>query len=83
MQKYRENVVYSLFNSKEALNLVKNKIGNMEFWVESLKEVLEPDITNLEASEQNKIIATIIKEHTKFAEDVESKNLFNRFMSYI
>ena len=83
VQKYRENVVYSLFNSKEALNLVKNKIGNMEFWVESLKEVLEPDITNLEASEQNKIIATIIKEHTKFAEDVESKNLFNRFMSYI
>lgn len=48
-----------------------------------MKEMLDPAITLLNESDQQKIIALIAKEKAELDNRDETRNLFERFMNYI
>lgn len=84
IKKLSRQVVYHLFNSDIAFGLASSKEGNAEQWYDYLKNVLEPDITGLDASCQKKIIMWLARERKEFNPgNAHSKDLYERLMSII
>lgn len=83
VQKLRGQVVYGIFNTETAFGLAKGKESNIGGWYECMKEMLDPAITLLNESDQQKIIALIAKEKAELDNRDETRNLFERFMNYI
>lgn len=83
IQKLRGQVVYSMFNSEIAFVLAKGKESHIESWYDSIKEMLEPNITFLAVEEQRKIIALLTRERAQNDNSLESQSLFERLMKYI
>ena len=76
-------MVYGIFNTETAFGLAKGKESNIGGWYECMKEMLDPAITLLNESDQQKIIALIAKEKAELDNRDETRNLFERFMNYI
>lgn len=83
IQRFRNQVVYHLFNSDAAFGLAKSREKNIDNWYHSVKEILEPDITLLSEQDQQKIIMMLAKEKADLDGNVESRRLFERFVEYI
>lgn len=83
IQRFRGQVVYSLFNSEIAFELAKTKESSIGSWYECIKEILEPDIMLLSAADQQKIIALLAKEQADINCTKESADLFERLINYI
>ena len=83
IQRYRGQVVYSLFNSETAFGFVKTKSSNIESWYSHFKEVLEPNITMLCEEDQRKIVAMIAREKAQIDGSKNSTELFERLMDFM
>ncbi len=83
IQKLRGQVVYSLFNSEMVLGLARGKESNISSWYDCIKETLEPDIMFLSETDQQKIVALLIKEQEQLDGRAETADLFERFIDYI
>lgn len=83
IQKLRGQVVYHIFNSDIAFGLAKSKETNIEAWYDCIKEMLDPNITLLAESDQQKIIALLTKEKAQIDGNMESQSLFERLMDYM
>lgn len=83
IQKFRGQVVYSLFNSEIAFGLAKGKESNINSWYDCIKEVLEPNIMRLSEKDQQKIIALLTKEKAQLDGTAETTELFERLIDHI
>ena len=83
IQKLREQVVYSIFNSEVAFDMAKGRENNIEEWYDCIKEVLDPNITLLNEIDQQKIIALITKEQAQIDGTSEAVDIFERFINHI
>jgi hypothetical protein len=83
IQMLRSQVIYHIFNSETAFRLAKIKENNIELWYNSMRKILEPNISDLDETNQQKIIALLVQEQAKIDGSVESQSLFNRFVDYI
>ena len=83
IQKFRGQVVYSLFNSEIAFGLAKEKESNINSWYDCIKEMLEPNIMLLSENDQQKIIALLTKEQAQLDGTAETADLFERLINHI
>ena len=83
VQKFRGQVVYSLFNSEIAFGLAKGKESSISSWYECIKEMLEPNIMLLSEMDQQKIIALLTKEQAELDGTAETADLFERLINHI
>lgn len=83
IQKFRGQVVYSLFNSEIAFGLAKGKESSISSWYECIKEMLEPNIMLLSENDQQKIIALLTKEQAELDGTRETADLFERLINHI
>lgn len=83
IQRLREQIVYSIFNSDTAFNYAKDKEGNIEDWYNYIIEVLEPNIDFLKSTDRQKIIAILTKERARIEQNDKTHSLFERFIDYI
>ena len=83
IQRFRELVVYHLFNSEMAFELVRGEEDNMENWYNHIKDILEPSITEFGELEQQKIIALLTREKARQDNDIKSNELFERLMNFM
>ena len=83
IQKFRGQVVYSLFNSEIAFGLAKGKESNINSWYDCIKEMLEPNIMLLSKNDQQKIIALLTKEQAQLDGTAETADLFERLINHI
>ena len=83
IQRFRELVVYHLFNSEMAFELVRGEEDNIENWYNHIKDILEPSITEFGELEQQKIIALLTREKARQNNDIKSNELFERLMNFM
>lgn len=83
IQQLRGQVVYSLFNSEIVFGLAKGKESNISSWYDYVKEMLEPNIMLLNETDQQKIIALLMKEQAQIDGTAETADLFERFINHI
>ena len=76
-------IMYDLFNTKSAFEMVKSKEKYIKLWYNELREVLEPKIIGLPECKQQKIISDLLIEETKRNENKELKELLERFMGMV
>lgn len=83
IQRFREQVVYNIFNSDTAFGLAKDRESQVGSWFDYIKEVLEPDITFLPEREQHTLVAILTKERARLDKRPESIDLFNKWVDHI
>lgn len=82
VQRLREKILYHLFNTEIAFELVKEKESDIKSWYDYMKEVLEPDITFLSENDQYKIILILTKAWGEVMKDRASRALFAELTKY-
>lgn len=83
VQKFRGQIVYSLFNAEIAFGLAKGKESNIVSWYDCIKEMLEPNIMLLSEIDQQKIIALLTREQAQLDGTAETADLFERLINHI
>jgi hypothetical protein len=63
--------------------LAKGKEGNIDLWLECIRDNLEPSIDYMEEVEQNKVISSLVLERTRIDGSKETNELFERVMKRI
>ena len=79
----RNKIVYDLFNSETALLLANPERYDMQGWHDMMISKLSPNISTLEAAEQDKILAIIANEDAERTKTRDAKEVFNNLMVYV
>ncbi|MCD8090764.1 MAG: ATP-binding protein [Clostridiales bacterium] len=79
----RSKIIYGVFNSETALGLSNAERKNMGLWYDLMLEALEPDISQLEKTERDKILSIIVNEFNETKKNNLSSELYNEFFKYI
>ncbi|MCD7855347.1 MAG: ATP-binding protein [Clostridiales bacterium] len=79
----RSKIIYGVINSETALGLSNAERKNMGLWYDLMLEALEPDISQLEKTERDKILGIIVNEFNEAKKNNLSSELYNEFFKYI
>ncbi|MCM1167369.1 MAG: DUF87 domain-containing protein [Lachnospiraceae bacterium] len=80
--KIRENAVYKMFNSAEALSLAGIEGGDVYSWYVVMRDALYPEIDVLDQLQQDRVIAIIALKQAEAHRDSKSIELFNGLMEH-
>ncbi len=76
-------IMYELFNTKSAFEMVKSKEKYIESWYNEVREVLVPDIMWLPEYDQQKIIAGLVREEAEKNGSQDLGEVLDRFTEMI
>lgn len=83
VQCLRGRILYEIFNSDMAFGLAELYQSNLVNWYAKMCEVLEPEITMFTENEQQKIIATLVRERAVYCDTPENIEFYNRLMKFM
>lgn len=83
IQKLRNRIVYSIFNSETAIMLSNTEKYDMNSWTNMMINKLEPNIETFDIINQEKILAIIANEYAEHEKTPESIEIKNDLMRYI
>ena len=79
----RNQIIYGLFNSEEAIHLADAEKHGEASWYGILQDKLEPDIGMFGQTEQDKILAIIMNEYAEREKSKEAKELNDELWRYM
>jgi hypothetical protein len=83
IQRIRSRIIYQIYNSENVFRLAKGKEGNIDLWLECIRDNLEPSISYMDEVGQNKVISSLVLERTRIDGSKETNELFERVMKRI
>ncbi len=83
IQKLRGMIINKIFNTDLAFELAKSKESSIEEWYKFFTGLIEPSITSMSIEDQKKIVALLAHEKAELDGKTESKEFFERLMSYM
>lgn len=83
IQKLRCQVIYHIFNSEIAFEMLRKQEGNIDTWYCAMREILDPAVTLMSENDQKKIVALLTREKAQIDGKETSRTLFERLMDYM
>ena len=83
IQKLRCQVIYHIFNSEIAFEMLRKQEGNIDAWYRAMREILDPAVTLMSENDQKKIVALLTREKAQIDGKETSRTLFERLMDYM
>ena len=83
IQKLRCQVVYHIFNSETAFEMLRKQEENIEIWYQTMKEILDPEVALMSENDQKKIVALLTREKAQIDGKEDSRILFEKLMDYM
>ncbi len=78
----RSKIIYNIFKADESITDTSKDKNDIKKWVESVVKELNPNIEQLNNSEQIKILLNIVKEYNNCVNNHDSQNLFIKLVDF-